>query len=96
MPVDKELPQNEIENVIKRAKATAVIYSTKKKEVIKKIEDNLRTDQGYRTEVRQEDRAGVWQGYAGCDRGRSGYAAQSSGYRKNAGGTDQENDRCWR
>ena len=42
VPVDKELPANEIENVVKRAKATAVIYSTKKKEVIKKIEDNLK------------------------------------------------------
>ena len=41
VPVDKELPPNEIENVIKRSKATAVIFSTKKKEVIKKIEDNL-------------------------------------------------------
>ena len=41
VPVDKELPPNEIENVIKRAKATAIIYSTKKKEVIKKIEDSL-------------------------------------------------------
>ena len=41
VPVDKELPQNEIENVIERSKATAVIYSTKKKEIIKKIEDNL-------------------------------------------------------
>ena len=41
VPVDKELPSNEIENVIKRSKATAVIYSSKKKEEIKKIEDNL-------------------------------------------------------
>ena len=41
VPVDKELPANEIENVIERSKATAVIYSTKKKEVIKKLEDNL-------------------------------------------------------
>lgn len=41
VPTDKELPVNEIENVIKRSKATAVIYSTKKKDVIKKIEDNL-------------------------------------------------------
>lgn len=41
VPVDKELPANEIENVIERSKATAVIYSTKKKEVIKKVEDNL-------------------------------------------------------
>ena len=41
VPVDKELPANEIENVIKRSKATAVIYSAKKKEVIKKVKDNL-------------------------------------------------------
>ncbi len=41
VPVDKELPANEIENVIKRANASAVIYSTKKKEVIKKVKDNL-------------------------------------------------------
>ncbi len=41
VPVDKELPANEIENVVKRAKASAVIYSKKKKEVIKKIKDNL-------------------------------------------------------
>ena len=41
VPVDKELPENEIENVIKRSHAEAVIYSTKKKDVIKKIRDNV-------------------------------------------------------
>ncbi len=41
VPVDKELPANEIENVIKRSKASAIIYSSKKKEVIKKVKDNL-------------------------------------------------------
>ena len=41
VPVDKELPENEIENVIKRSKAGAVIYSTKKKESIKKVQDKL-------------------------------------------------------
>lgn len=41
VPVDKELPENEIENVIRRSRASAVIYSTKKKESIKKIEDKL-------------------------------------------------------
>lgn len=41
VPVDKELPANEIENVIKRSKASAVIYSTKKKETIKKVKENL-------------------------------------------------------
>ena len=41
VPVDKELPANEIENVIQRSRATAVIYSTKKKDIIKKVEDKL-------------------------------------------------------
>lgn len=41
VPVDKELPANEIENVIRRSKASAVIYSKKKKEIIKKVKDNL-------------------------------------------------------
>ena len=40
VPVDKELPENEIENVINRSEAQAVIYSTKKKEVIDKIKEN--------------------------------------------------------
>ena len=41
VPVDKELPENEIENVIKRAKASAVIFSTKKHPEIKKVSENL-------------------------------------------------------
>ena len=41
VPVDKELPNNEIENVIKRSRASAVIFSKKKKDAIDKIEDNL-------------------------------------------------------
>ena len=41
VPVDKELPVNEIENVIKRSHASAVIYSKKKKDAIDKIKDNL-------------------------------------------------------
>ncbi len=41
VPVDKELPENEIENVIKRSKASAVIFSTKKQETIKKIQEKL-------------------------------------------------------
>ena len=43
VPTDKELPPNEIQNVVERSRATAVIYSGKKKEAIKKIEDNLPT-----------------------------------------------------
>ncbi len=41
VPIDKELPVNEIENVINRSKASVVIYSTKKKDAIKKVKDNL-------------------------------------------------------
>ena len=41
VPVDKELPENEIENVIKRARASAVIFSTKKADVIKKVSERL-------------------------------------------------------
>ncbi len=43
VPVDKELPVNEIENVINRSRATAVIYSSKKKDIIKKVQDKLPT-----------------------------------------------------
>ncbi|MDD2376555.1 MAG: AMP-binding protein [Clostridia bacterium] len=41
VPVDKELPANEIENIIKRSNASAIIYSPRKKEVIDKIKNNL-------------------------------------------------------
>lgn len=41
VPIDRELPNNELENLIKRSKATAVIYSPKKAEDIKKIRSNL-------------------------------------------------------
>lgn len=41
VPIDKELPENEIENVLKRSKASAVIFSKKKEEVIKRVAQNL-------------------------------------------------------
>lgn len=41
VPVDKELPVNEIENVIRRSKASAIIYSSRKKEAIEKIKANI-------------------------------------------------------
>ena len=41
VPVDRELPANELENIIKRSKATAIIYSSKKEDDIKKIRDNI-------------------------------------------------------
>lgn len=41
VPVDKELPENEIENLVTRAKATVVIYSPHIKERIKNIMDKV-------------------------------------------------------
>ena len=41
VPIDKELPENEIQNVLKRSKASAVIFSKKKEEVIKRVAQNL-------------------------------------------------------
>lgn len=43
VPVDKELPENEIENVVRRAKASCVIYSPHIKEKIEAIMDKLDT-----------------------------------------------------
>jgi len=41
VPTDKELPANELENVIKRSRASIVIYSERMKDSIKKIADDL-------------------------------------------------------
>ena len=41
VPVDRELPLNELENVIKRSKAAAIIYSPKKEDDIKKIKESI-------------------------------------------------------
>lgn len=41
VPVDRELPENELENVVKRSRATCIIYSPKKADDIKKIKENI-------------------------------------------------------
>ena len=41
VPIDKELPINEIENLIKRSKASVVVYSNKKKSQIEKIKNKV-------------------------------------------------------
>lgn len=41
VPTDRELPINELENIIKRSKASAIIYSSKKEEDIKKIREKV-------------------------------------------------------
>jgi len=40
IPTDKELPDNELENVIKRSNADVIIYSEKKADSVKKIIEN--------------------------------------------------------
>lgn len=41
VPMDKELPENEFENLVKRSNASAVIFSHRKKELIDKVRDRL-------------------------------------------------------
>lgn len=41
IPTDKELPDNELENVVKRSKADVIIYSEKKAEAVKKIMEKI-------------------------------------------------------
>lgn len=47
VPMDKELPSNEIENLLKRSRAKCIIYSTKKKEIVEAIKGNLPKDMIY-------------------------------------------------
>ena len=42
VPVDRELPDNELENIVKRSKATTIIYSPKKEDSIKKIKEKIK------------------------------------------------------
>lgn len=41
VPVDRELPLNELENIVRRSKASAIIYSPKKSGDIEKIKDSM-------------------------------------------------------
>ncbi|MBO5477648.1 MAG: AMP-binding protein [Clostridia bacterium] len=41
VPMDKELPANELENLVKRSKASAIIFSSRKKELVEKVRPNL-------------------------------------------------------
>lgn len=47
VPLDKELPQNEIENLMKRAGVSAIIFSSRKKEMIQNIKEALPKDMIY-------------------------------------------------
>ena len=41
VPTDRELPLNELENIVRRSKASAIIYSPKKEDDIKKIKEKV-------------------------------------------------------
>lgn len=41
VPTDRELPLNELENIVKRSRASAIIYSPKKEDDIKKIKEKV-------------------------------------------------------
>ena len=41
VPVDRELPLNELENVVRRSRASAINYSTKKEDDVKKIRETI-------------------------------------------------------
>ena len=51
VPVDRELPDNELENVVKRSRATTIIYSQRKADSIKKIKETC-TDVKYFVEMK--------------------------------------------
>ena len=55
VPVDKELPENEIINVVKRSEASAIIYSDKLSEKISNIEDKIPTVK-YFIKMRSDDK----------------------------------------
>lgn len=41
VPVDKDLPEAELQNVLERSKVSAVVYSKKKKEIVEKVASKL-------------------------------------------------------
>ncbi len=44
VPLDKELPENEILNLLKRAECKAIVYSSRKKDIVENIKENLSDD----------------------------------------------------
>jgi len=53
VPTDRELPLNELENVVRRSRASAIIYSQRKADDIKKLKDKL-TSVEYFIEMKSE------------------------------------------
>lgn len=47
VPLDKELPANEILNLLNRSRAKCIVYSTKKKEMIEELKKELPNDMVY-------------------------------------------------
>ncbi|MDD3304083.1 MAG: AMP-binding protein [Clostridia bacterium] len=44
VPLDKELPSNEIQNLMERSEASCIVYSSRKKDLIEEIRGNLPKD----------------------------------------------------
>lgn len=47
VPLDKELPQNEIYNLLERSDARCIVYSSRKKELVEALKDKLPEDMVY-------------------------------------------------
>jgi len=75
VPVDKELPSNEIENLVNRAKASVVIYSSRLKDRIIPAADKLPTVKRFiqmKSGERSDDKDGKYIGFeAAIDDGRA-------------------------
>ncbi|MEI3395728.1 MAG: AMP-binding protein [Clostridia bacterium] len=41
VPTDRELPENELENIVRRSRASAIIYSPKKADEVNKLKENI-------------------------------------------------------
>ena len=55
VPTDRELPLNELENIVRRSRASAIIYSSKKAEAIKEIEKSI-PEVEYFIEMKSDDK----------------------------------------
>lgn len=55
VPIDKELPSNEIVNLVNKSKAKAIVFSSKKKDTVLKLKENMDTVTTF-IEMEQDDK----------------------------------------
>ena len=60
VPLDKELPSNEIENLLDRSKSSAIVYSSRKKDVIEELKNKLPKDMIYIEMNKEKTENGVY------------------------------------